>query len=309
MVRSLCDVQERHHGPGGRRLPGTWGTPEMPPLAAALLERSPLRFVSAAQWWWRDGARIRSRCLPTTNLAYYFAGSGWVTLAGERLRVEPGIAILTPRGWPQAVVHDRGCPYRALSVHTQWPAFGGGGSDLAEVLGLPRRLVCDPRSDAVLVEAMTEMARLDADRPPGWLTLAQAWMTVLAHHLVASRSPRTAVGKNAMVAMELAPALDYIEEALPGGVITVADLGRRLGLGPVATRQRFHRGTGLAPNRYIQRRRVDRACLLLRQDARSVAQVAAAVGCPDVSAFHRLFRRWTGTTPDGWRRDPDAAVR
>jgi AraC-like DNA-binding protein len=33
-----------------------------------------------------------------------------------------------------------------------------------------------------------------------------------------------------------------------------------------------------------------------------VAQVAAAVGYADASAFTRAFRRWTGTTPARWRR-------
>ena len=37
-------------------------------------------------------------------------------------------------------------------------------------------------------------------------------------------------------------------------------------------------------------------------DATSVADLAAKLGYAEPSAFHRAFRKWTGTTPAAWRR-------
>jgi AraC-like DNA-binding protein len=40
---------------------------------------------------------------------------------------------------------------------------------------------------------------------------------------------------------------------------------------------------------------------LLRDRRRTVQQVAFEMGFSDPSAFHRAFKRWTGTTPKAYR--------
>ena len=46
---------------------------------------------------------------------------------------------------------------------------------------------------------------------------------------------------------------------------------------------------------------------LLRGNALSVAEIAAELGFTEPSAFHRAFRKWTGTSPGAFRRDVHAA--
>jgi AraC-like DNA-binding protein len=41
---------------------------------------------------------------------------------------------------------------------------------------------------------------------------------------------------------------------------------------------------------------------LLASSATSVAGIAAALGYAESSAFIRAFTRWSGTTPERWRR-------
>jgi len=40
----------------------------------------------------------------------------------------------------------------------------------------------------------------------------------------------------------------------------------------------------------------------LRQPAMAVCEVAYLLGFSESSAFHRAFKRWTGTTPNEFRR-------
>jgi AraC-like DNA-binding protein len=40
---------------------------------------------------------------------------------------------------------------------------------------------------------------------------------------------------------------------------------------------------------------------LLRDERRTIQQVAEAMGFSDASTFHRAFKRWTGMTPSGYR--------
>jgi AraC-like DNA-binding protein len=46
---------------------------------------------------------------------------------------------------------------------------------------------------------------------------------------------------------------------------------------------------------------------LLRDKRRSIGDTARDIGYANLSAFHRAFRRWTGTTPGAYRRAPTEA--
>lgn len=305
MISSNMDLPERYFDGDGRRLPGSWPPVPSWPGLEGILARTPITFVSAAQWRWREGHGVPNRRLPTTNLALYLAGEGTAWIGGAACPIATHTLIITPRGVPQRVRHAPGKPFRALSVHAQLPMFGGQ-ADLFAVLGSPPRLELDPRRDAVLFQAMAEMARLDACRPAGWAALAQAHLVLLVHHLLSgfqsAFQPRGALPM-AADAMRLEPVLQWIEQSLGDGALAVDDLARILGIGPVATRRLFHRCVGMSPNRFIQRCRIDRACRLLRVSSASIGEIARAVGCADGPVFHRLFRRWTGTTPERWRHD------
>jgi AraC-like DNA-binding protein len=58
---------------------------------------------------------------------------------------------------------------------------------------------------------------------------------------------------------------------------------------------------GETPNRYLQRRRVERAMFLLRETDRSVTDICLDVGFTSLGTFSRLFREIIGETPSGYR--------
>jgi AraC-like DNA-binding protein len=58
---------------------------------------------------------------------------------------------------------------------------------------------------------------------------------------------------------------------------------------------------GETPNRYLQRRRVERSMFLLRETDRSVTDVCLDVGFTSLGTFSRLFRQIVGETPSGYR--------
>lgn len=65
-------------------------------------------------------------------------------------------------------------------------------------------------------------------------------------------------------------------------------------------RKDFRRRTGMPPHRYRIRRRIDRACALLRSGL-SVQAVAAELGYPSPFEFSAQFRAHLGMPPSRWR--------
>jgi signal transduction histidine kinase/DNA-binding LacI/PurR family transcriptional regulator/AraC-like DNA-binding protein len=63
----------------------------------------------------------------------------------------------------------------------------------------------------------------------------------------------------------------------------------------------FRRELGLTPWEYLTRLRIQRAKELLMSGADSVAVVGARVGFPDQAYFSRVFKKITGSTPQGFR--------
>ncbi len=94
---------------------------------------------------------------------------------------------------------------------------------------------------------------------------------------------------------------DWIESHYAEGV-TIEQMARGVGLTERTLKRRFQNATGIAPNQYAQRVRIDKAKKLLLATSLSVKEVAYGVGYENVSFFVRLFKRNTGHTPIQWRK-------
>ncbi|MDN7747607.1 AraC family transcriptional regulator [Burkholderia multivorans] len=84
-------------------------------------------------------------------------------------------------------------------------------------------------------------------------------------------------------------------------------LAARLGTTPPTLRRRL-RSEGQSFASIKDELRGALAQSLLREQTLSVAAIAAALGFTEPSAFHRAFRKWTGTSPGAFRRDINNAT-
>ena len=64
----------------------------------------------------------------------------------------------------------------------------------------------------------------------------------------------------------------------------------------------FRATFGETPNRYLQRRRVERAMFLLRSTQRSVTDICMDVGFASLGTFSRVFKDVVGEPPSEYRR-------
>ena len=63
----------------------------------------------------------------------------------------------------------------------------------------------------------------------------------------------------------------------------------------------FRATFGETPNRYLQRRRVERAMFLLRSTDKSVTDICMDVGFTSLGTFSRVFRDIVGEPPSAYR--------
>ncbi|MFD7031994.1 AraC family transcriptional regulator [Streptomyces sp. NPDC059917] len=83
----------------------------------------------------------------------------------------------------------------------------------------------------------------------------------------------------------------------------VAEVAGRLAVSPATLRRRLHaEGTSFQQLKDHVRR--DAAIAGLAEGGEPIAELAARLGFSEDTAFHRAFRRWTGTTPGAYRARP-----
>jgi transcriptional regulator GlxA family with amidase domain len=85
------------------------------------------------------------------------------------------------------------------------------------------------------------------------------------------------------------------------GPVSLDDVARECGLSVSHFSRSFRRSMGLAPHRWLIRRRVEVAKDLMLAEPMPLAQVALACGFADQSHFTRTFASLTGLTPARWR--------
>ena len=83
---------------------------------------------------------------------------------------------------------------------------------------------------------------------------------------------------------------------------SVSDLARECRLSASHFARAFRQSTGVAPHRWITKRRMERAKELLLEGELDLVQVAHTCGFFDQSHFTRTFSRSEGRSPGKWRR-------
>jgi len=94
---------------------------------------------------------------------------------------------------------------------------------------------------------------------------------------------------------------DYIRGALPSGVCSIERCAKKLGTS-VRTLQAELEQHGLKFSDMLERQRIELARSILVQGDTSLAEVSEMLGYADQSSFGRAFKRWTGMTPQQYRR-------
>jgi len=137
---------------------------------------------------------------------------------------------------------------------------------------------------------------------PGSRAYAEALGIVLVHELIQANGAAVAqrAAHGGLAAWQQRRLTEYIAEHL-ADEISLIDLADIAQLSPFHFVRTFKQTFGDPPHRYLMHQRIEHAKRLLENPARSVNEIAQAVGFADPASFTAAFRRSVGTTPTGYR--------
>ncbi|KWX01806.1 Transcriptional regulator [Carbonactinospora thermoautotrophica] len=113
-------------------------------------------------------------------------------------------------------------------------------------------------------------------------------------------SPADLLSRREYGATVAARARRILTQGLGGSVPDLEAVAARLAMSPQTLRRRL-REEGTSFRRIKDEIRRDAAIAGLVRGGESVEELAARLGFSEPSAFHRAFKRWTGTTPGAYR--------
>lgn len=144
---------------------------------------------------------------------------------------------------------------------------------------------------------------LEAGCPGGSIygeSLGTALTVHLLTHYCSSDCQADRKWKRELPKSKLRRLTDYINSNLDKE-ITLANMAAIVGMSPYHFAHLFKNSTGCAPHRYLTKRRIEHAKMLLNDSDLPIIEICERSGFQNQSHFATQFRRYTGVTPREYR--------
>lgn len=85
--------------------------------------------------------------------------------------------------------------------------------------------------------------------------------------------------------------------------ITICEIANMLNISDRYLYNLFIEHEGTAPKKYLNKLRLDRACIMLREGKYSITEIAVSIGFGDVLTFSRFFKKSIGILPSEYKKN------
>lgn len=248
--------------------------------------------------WNTENFHLPQPGIPFVRLYYPLEGKAYVTLNREEHVLEPGKIYLIAPYAPVRVA----CPRRLVKYWGHFNAFILDSQLDIFTFAAPVMITQDefPEFTAKLFKILCRVNSQCHDKHNSVLNEMEgvSALTLLLAPFLKELQNAAFVSKKALRFISL---LAYIEEHLAEG-ITLQRLAKFSGLNPTYLSNSFVAEMGVPLMKYCKQRSVQRALTLMWGGKYTFAEVACLVGAENVTAFSRLFRKYTGFSPCALRK-------
>ena len=260
--------------------------------------------VSAMEWDWPRHWIISPRVVYDSMFFWVASGSGtaWFGDPAVAVAFRAGDLLLIPQGVRHSIEGTAAEEPHVFAVHFFATLYGG--INYLKMMGYPHRI--PGRRGSPYKEISERLTREFAVKAPGWMNamshdIYRTLLHVVRHEANLFTATCNSIDSQALLP-RLFPVLDWIDQNLSSPNITVADLSSQVWISETHFRRLFQQVFSMSPVQFIRRRRVERACTLLRTTDKPIKQVAYCCGFAEDAFFSRVFHSLVGVSPAAYRR-------
>ncbi len=246
---------------------------------------------------------------PSYEMIVVERGAYLCRLNGAELSLKPGRALIVkPGDW-----HEDACipplRYQGIRFQVEWPSlkerlslFAAGARPADQVFAAPPSLF-----DSLFAKIKEESKRKDASSP---LILAALMEELFWRMIRALRQGALSLPfQQSAEEQSLGQRMERLFQSRQGGILSVGEMARELGLAERPLDRRCRLLFGESPARCFTRFKVGQATALLRQTATPIKEISASLGFDNPYHFSRVFHRLTGRAPSSARRKKKSTPR
>ncbi|MFF2481510.1 helix-turn-helix domain-containing protein [Paenibacillus sp. NPDC058071] len=239
---------------------------------------------------WGETDSIRSY----NKLYYIVDGEGWIKVGQEHLHPKPGQLCIVPAGMQHSFSPINDKPFLKYWCHFTLTA---GPLDLFQWIGVP---LCIDIEDA---ERMTRLFQEMVHWNGQSSVIARLREKLVLLEIVSAfleLVPVKALQQRTEEMNRLSVIQHYVEAHLDQ-TISTRMLADAVHLHPNYFIAYFKKHFGMPPLKYVGRKRIERAKLLLTTTTLSVKEIAVRTGFSETNHFTKFFRKDTGYSPTDFR--------
>ena len=257
-------------------------------------------------WNWTDVYSPFTRILCATG------GQAWIIVNNVRVSLRPGMLYLVPAYTRHSYICDDSFSHYYIIIYE-----GVRSGSLFDRYALPVEIPSTANDEELFAELCRRhpQSQLTVFNPKSYdnqRSIASSYqrfnglgdadkmyirgaVLLILSRFFAAGSPRLA-----SIDKRIESVVNYIDEHLDSNM-SLDTLAEVACISKAYLIRLFTLGYGMTPIVYINRRRVEKAQLMLFTTSMSVKEIAYALGFTDNSYFNRLFKKYTGLTPMNYR--------
>jgi AraC-like DNA-binding protein len=257
--------------------------------------------ISATHYHCTSEWRLFPRKLQNSYWTLLINGHGTIKIEDKVYRVGPGDMIFFPEGVLHSFDHRGDAELEMINVHFHAKVYGL--MDFLRLKGI-QGVFHDTAGFPELISR--ELARAYALKPPSCRSFMVHLIESLLLYVLYNFQEGDSTGISGFKQLlKLFPALEMIEQRLEDPDLKQADLAAKLRISEVYLRKMFKGLFDESPVKFINHRRIERACKLLRESDLPVKAVVEKSGFRNLQFFYRVFVRITSLTPASYRNTSD----